>query len=291
MGLSTFNLKKTTVKQVFIIVISIFIGWILLTVAYSIPLSNINNNIENSAKYFKDSYPRVTSSGSSQLDLVSDAVMLLTSGYRTTHPTFIESLLNNRIEYAGKGPAETLYQSYNKNRELKKIFNDNIDIISYARYWHGYSFILKLLLSCPGIHYGHIRSINMVIQLGLFALLCVGVSKLHKTELIPILVICWIFMNPLCTIMCLQYSTCTIITFAALNYIIFYLSKDKENVPFCGIFFTCIGIITSFLDLLSFPLVTLGVPLLIYTYISEEKNNISLFCSIKKYFSLAGHGF
>ena len=279
---TSYNLKNTTIKQVCLVVLCILAGWILLTAAYSIPTARINDNIENSARYFKETYPRFTFYGSTQLDLFTDALMLLTSGYNNTEPSYVASLLNNRIGYSGKNPAQTLYHAYSKNNEINSTSADSPNVISYARYWHGYASILKPLLACPGLHYGHIRSINTVIQLGLFALFCVGLIKLHKIELVPAFVICWVFMNPLCTTMCLQFSTCTIITFFSLNYIVYKLAKGRENLPFCGIFFTCIGIVTSYLDLLTFPLITLGIPLLTYMCLRDEKDSIPLFESVKK---------
>ena len=257
-------------------------GWILLTLAYSLPTERISKNLESSVRYFKETYPRFTNYGSSQLDLYTDAIMLLTSGHKTTEPAYVESLLSKRMYYDGKNPAQTLYSAYNKKENFVHNNIDNEKTLTISRYWHGYASILKPLLSCPSLHYGQIRALNMVVQLGLFSLLCIGLIKLNKASLIPIFVACWVFMNPVSTLMCLQFSTCTILTFLALNFIIYYFPKHDENLQHAGYFFTIIGILTSYLDLLTFPLITLGLPLLTYFCIREEKNNISILESFKK---------
>ena len=278
---TTYQLKHTTKIQVCIVIFSIILGWFLLTLSYSLPTERIEKNIESSVRYFKETYPRFTFYGSSQLDLYTDAIMLLTSAHKNTEPVYVESLLNKQIYYDGKNPAQTLYSTYSKKQNLNNDIN-NAKTFSYSRYWHGYASILKPLLSCPSLHYGQIRALNMVVQLGLFSLLCIGLIKLHKYSLIPIFVVCWIFMNPVSTMMCLQFSTCTIITFLALNLIIYHYSKHDENIQHVGYFFTLIGIFTAYLDLLTFPLITLGLPLLTYFYIREEKNNIPILESLKK---------
>ena len=278
---TTYHLKNTTKKQFCIIILSIIMGWILLTLAYSLPTERISKNLESSVRYFKETYPQFTKYDSSKLDLYTDALMLLTSAHKNTEAVYIESLLNKQIYYDGKNPVQTLNKAYTKKQNLENDI-DNAKTFSYARYWHGYASILKPLLSYPSLHYGKIRSLNMVVQLGLFSLLCIGLIKLNKPSLIPIFIACWIFMNPISTLMCLQFSTCTIITFLALNFIIYYFPKHDENLQHAGYFFTIIGILTSYLDLLTFPLITLGLPLLTYFCIREEKNNISILESFKK---------
>ena len=64
--------------------------------------------------------------------------------------------------------------------------------------------------------------------------------------------------------MSLQFGSVTIITFCAMLFILCKSRKWQENLFLWNIFFMFVGIITSYMDLLTFPLITLGVPLTLW---------------------------
>lgn len=138
----------------------------------------------------------------------------------------------------------------------------------YSRYWHGYLVYLKpllLLFSWEQLVW---------IELGLHIALFVAVAVLSIKKKVPGAILAIVaglaFMKPELMTVSLTMSVCLIITLAAL---IFQLRKgdwlaEKGWYPE---FFLCIGILTSYFDFLTYPVVTLGLPLGIWFLVAEKE--------------------
>jgi hypothetical protein len=85
-------------------------------------------------------------------------------------------------------------------------------------------------------------------------------------------------LNPVTTSLSLQFSNCYYLTLFGLIFLLkFYklLSKKKSFAYYFGL----MGILTAYFDLLTFPIVTLGIPLITYIMLQNEKefDNTSVF--------------
>jgi len=163
----------------------------------------------------------------------------------------------------------------------------------YTRYWHGYATVLRPLSTFLSIT--NIRYFNMVIMI---FLLCISFWKIsqHLNTAVAIS-----FLLGLITIFCwlspfnLQYFTVTALTLIfSLLVLPAQQCKYMRNLP---LLFMCFGSLTNFFDYLTFPILTLGYPLILllllrskdggkHTLVSEM---LFLFVCSASWF--AGYGF
>lgn len=132
----------------------------------------------------------------------------------------------------------------------------------YARYWHGYLVILRPLLSI--MSYVQIRYLYMVIHMMALVGIALKMDKRFGRSMVYGWVLSMIAVNFISLPFSLQYSWVYFIMYGALYYIDScyrknaLINSDKEIISF----FLVIGMLTSFMDLLTAPLVTLGIPLI-----------------------------
>lgn len=128
---------------------------------------------------------------------------------------------------------------------------------SYERYWHGYLVLLKPLLVL--FTYQDLIYLNILLQ---FVLMFLLLGMLRKREMaylqIPFLLL-WIVGMQLIVMLSLDYSVCFYIYMVSTLLLLRY-RKLRERY---GLFFLGVGMLTSYMDLLTWPLVTLTVPLMI----------------------------
>lgn len=155
-------------------------------------------------------------------------------------------------------------KNYMINESLVKAYENNpiksaMDINGRARYWHGYQIFLRPLLTI--MSYRSIRYLNMFV---LFILLSYVFALIREkigigyalTFMFSIINIC-IFLVP----MSITFMSVFVIMFISICKIL--KSRDKTyNNDFSKLFFVT-GILVSYFDLLTVPLLTLGVPLII----------------------------
>lgn len=133
----------------------------------------------------------------------------------------------------------------------------------YGRYWHGYLIILKPLLSFE------IRTLNMFL---IILLLFIAERKIIKSygmaKGIAFLSV-FLIINPLSAMLCMQYASVTYI-FLISTLVLLTIREKANGSQDLFLLYLIAGITTSFFDLLTFPLVTLGT--LLITELLTEKN-------------------
>lgn len=73
--------------------------------------------------------------------------------------------------------------------------------------------------------------------------------------------------------MSLQFNSVFMVTFTAMLIIAYRNEKWKDKPLYIwGVFFLIIGAFTSYLDLLTYPLVTLGLPILLWFSLNYSGN-------------------
>ena len=138
--------------------------------------------------------------------------------------------------------------------------------LNYARYWHGYLVFLRPLLAI--FNYSQIRKINAVMQIVVFLILLLLMIKNKIGIYVISFISCYILMCPVALSMSLQNSTVWYIS--CISCIIYLLWKEKiTKYKLHYLLFTIVGMVTSFMDLLTYPIVSLGM-LLLFVLISEE---------------------
>lgn len=147
-----------------------------------------------------------------------------------------------------------------------------ISINGYPRYWHGYQIVLRPLLVFTS--YGGIRQIY-----GFILMFLIGINfffLLKKTDIFFSLsfFLCFYFIRFQTMFVSMQFSNVFIIMLIFNIYILTRNVSDFQNKKYLLAFFM-VGSLTNFVDLLTAPLITLGVPLitLLYLYLKTISSN------------------
>lgn len=246
------------IRNVFInLLLAIILGTLLLVLVFIIPTDSIDNHVKESAYTLahEGSYPSVFDSSLSNLDNFTDSLMLLEATNKNDKPLLVKALGVYRIDYKDEsiGPYNTLIKHYIDNEEAEIQ-------TSYERYWHGYLITLKPLLLI--FNYSQIRILNLILEslLTMFVLFFMYKQGL-KVYIIPYL-ISYLLLNPYVISLSLQYSTIFYI-FTISSLTILVLNNDFL-IKYNYLIILNIGIITAYFDYLTYPIVSLGIPLLIY---------------------------
>ena len=145
------------------------------------------------------------------------------------------------------------------------------DSFEYARYWHGYLVILRPLLAI--FNYSAIRILLLIITLLLIGTL--GVLLYRKIDLQTAIIYMLGFISISIWIVTKSINESFIFIFALISTIFLLLRKDKMKDYF--LFFFIIGSITNFIDLLTAPIVTLGlVGTTYFLMLQKENRNITI---------------
>lgn len=148
----------------------------------------------------------------------------------------------------------------------KSVLYNAIDCNGYPRYWHGYLAFLKPLMIF--LSYSQIRYLYMILYIVLFTAIVITLSRridvrASYTWAISLVMVYFIILP-----FSLQYSSVFFLMFVAM----LWLDKIYQgyNWKRMGIFFLVIGMITSYVDFLTVPLITLGMPL-VYLILLQQK--------------------
>lgn len=140
--------------------------------------------------------------------------------------------------------------------------------VSYPRYWHGYLVILKPLLYI--LTYSQIRIFNVLLQSILLILLSIKLSKKTNWRYSVCLSGGALAVFPFVVPLCMQYSTATyVMLFGCIIYLnhIDYWERDNRILYY----FMLVGIVTSYVDFLTYPIITLGGLLVIGVLVTGER--------------------
>lgn len=243
------------VKEALIVVICAVLGVAALAVTYLIPRDNMRDNLRKSSIILHgEGLGAHVWEGIEEtaLDVYTDGLILNVS-YTETKNGIRDILMGTRVEVDGKNPMESLY-------EVEVLCNKNYIVKNYGRYWHGYQVILRPLLCF--FTYADIRQINMILQIALvFLLVFIMVRSGEGIFVIPFFGM-YIFLSPVSLFSSLQYSPCFYIMMFALIRI-FECERKLDDEKRIYLFLLA-GILTAYFDLLTYPLITLAVPLVAY---------------------------
>lgn len=252
---------KLFLKEILIVAIGVVMGVAALAATYFIPQEKMKENAWESAILMHREglgsfmWPTVKMT---QLDGYTDGVMLNTA-YTETDDGIRDILLDTRVQVREINPMESFY-------EVIALENKEYRVETYGRYWHGYQILWRPLLCF--FNYGEIRQINMAVQLALvFAFLYLLFLAGEKALVIPFFGM-YLFLTPLALFSSMQFSPCfylMLLASMALVGLRAYLNDTGRNY-----LFLLVGILTAFFDLLTYPFVTLGIPLITYLAIDRE---------------------
>lgn len=180
---------------------------------------------------------------------------------------------------------------YRIPEELLNFLSGKVNIsVDYARYYHGYLLIyrpLLLLFDITGI-----RAFNFVMFLILFSILAYLLFKKFDKRIAFSICFSLVIFELLFIAYSLHISPMTYVLL--ISSIILVKKIEKVDYDKLTFFLFIVGSVTSFFDTLTVPVLTLTIPLLIFTlYYSKNKTikNKDLFFQIVKVSIAWGLGF
>jgi len=196
-----------------------------------------------------------------RLDNFTDSIMLLMAAYEGDRGLMQDAMLSTYTRYAGCDPAEGLVKWSTGDQT-------GIETHSYSRYWHGYLVWLKPLLE--GMEYRQIRILNTILQVLLvLTVMAVMIRKGQKRLILPFLVM-YLFLTPIALFQSFQFSWIVYVFMAASLVLLLRFETLKNHRSFY-LLFMITGMATSYVDFLTYPLITLGVPLVLYLVLRKRR--------------------
>lgn len=251
------------------------VGMLLIFAVYCIPTSNkMKNNTKDIAEYYRKegTYPNWSGEfRSTREDYFTDATMLLIAIDEGTGSHFKDSLLNAYTV----SPDSTLGREQSLALYIEGK-NSNFQKVQYGRYWHGYLIWMKPLLYVISATTMRLLLACVDIVL-LFYVLMLTCNKLGNHYAL-ILLSTFIAMNPITIAMSFQFNTAYLMLMAAIIYIIKYYEK-VERTEDAIYLFLIIGAATCYFDLLTYPLVTFGIPMAILLTLRKNSTSIKSLAS------------
>lgn len=217
--------------KTFLLLLIIYVG--LLTFVFTIPNKYLSNNQQASFTILdsEGNYPSLSKSDwqGTRLDNFTDKLMIEKSKKKETNPLIAAISIND-----------------------------------YPRYWHGYQVVLRPLLVFTS--YGGIRQIY-----GFIVMLLIGTNLfflIKKTDIFFSLsfFLCFYFIRFQTLFISMQFSNVFVVMLIFNLYILIRDMYDLKSKKYLLEFFLA-GSLTNFVDLLTAPLVTLGVPLITLLYL------------------------
>lgn len=273
---------KNTLRSMAILGMSMVTGTILLCLVYMLPMAAMRKHVSEDVNllqreghytaFWDGNFVRMHPDNISMetfflnnrgmaRDNYTDAIMLGNAVYENVSKGILEkALCVYRYAEEDEMPIDSL-QEYLENGRT-----DNE--ISYSRYWHGYLVFLKPLLCL--FTYDQTRIFNVLLQSFLLVLLCREMVKKVGGDYVACFFGAALMVFPFTVPFCMQYCTAV---YVLLGSSIIYLrhfeywNRNERTLYY----FLLTGIVTSYVDFLTYPLITLGGLLVISVLITGEK--------------------
>ena len=256
------NAKKILIYViVFVIMLLLFCAGMIAT--YALPNQKIQAHIRESKDFILELngnplFAHEIKNG--ELDLFTDLLILNTAmnkGNEEDESVIRRAFENSRFSNQEGNQFTSLEQTINDNN----IYNNQ----EYSRYWHGIQTIIRPLLLL--FNYEEIRYILNIVILVMLATICIykNLNIIHAIAfMFSMLAVCF-FVVP----NSLQYiGTFTISLLGIILVSILYKKKKTKLYP---LLIFIIGGCTSFFDLLTVPIITLGMPLIFIMLLENKK--------------------
>ena len=230
-------------KVLAMIVAGVLLGAILITLAYCIPVNQTNAQKSIDSLEGEGWYPSATQLKSS-LD------------------TYFHSYLPGVLDGATDG---LMLEKATRQIEGNPLW-EAMNMEGYTYYWHGYVVILRVLLLF--MDYEQFRFLNCILQLMMMFFVAHFIWEKKGQRYALALLTSYFLMMPMAMFLSLQFSWIFYIAMV-LSLLICYRHTwfTEKRIPYI---FVIAGMLTSFLDLLTYPLYTWAFPLLLLILLSED---------------------
>lgn len=242
-------------RSALLVALCVAVGFALLLAAFALPTEPMREHAYASRDVFarEGSYPMVRTLGvDTKLDNFTDSMMLIHAGYQAPETTLLQRTLNvyRPFPHGNSSPVGVYAESLAAPTPASES--------NYGRYWHGYLAVLKPMLSI--FTYEQLRAFNAVWVAALALTVAVLMwRRALRRYILPFAVTVLLF-DPVATAMNMFYTQVYAVTMLACIAILAGWNWLRAREGRLLLLFTLTGCLTSYLDLLTCPLVSFGIP-------------------------------
>lgn len=260
-------------RTILVVIISAVVGYIALILVYMLPVDQIRENVGDSLDVLEQegiTHNVIEGYDTTRLDNYTEGLTFNSAIFDSNDSVFEKAASIHQYRYQdAQMYYDALFEYYSGN--------ENYYVDEYARDWHGYLVFVKPALLL--FYYSAIRMINLIIQLILVVLICIFIYRDEKVR--PYLVafgVLLFFITAPMLFMSMEYSALFYVILISVLYIMHdnsILKSEKGR----SIFFALIGIAVAYVDVLTFPLLTFGIPM-VFWYIKNGETKDTRNCVI-----------
>lgn len=249
-------------KGIFIVLISWGVAVAIMLLVYMLPVTLMYQHAVESLPVFEEegvSPTLIPGFQSTYLDTYTDMTMLNMALYDGGESVLDKAMKGFYYKYDGANIFDSGIQ-YLQGRT-------GAQPVSYARYWHGWIAVLKPLLLF--FNYAEIRMLNFILQsaLALIMLIKMLSNEYAKPYVVPLFIALMTIM-PLSTAMSMGLAILYyVILISAILFITIFDRLKKQKRIF--LFFVMLGVVTCFVDLVTYPLATMGILLILWIILNH----------------------
>lgn len=254
-------MRKTIEKAAVILLAGVIMGTALLWLSYLLPITESSTHVAESVDMLNQEgwYPSVPlmyqytgqPSGINPggiLDNFTDSIMITTAGH---------------------APVDgALYQAMNMDGNIEG---------GYSYYWHGYVAILRPLLLF--MNYADMRVMNQLLQIFLVTALACMLYRQKGKAWAALAVTVYGLLLPMAVSQALQYSWVFYIgiggSLAVVRFHEWLAHKQRLYL-----FFMVLGMLTCYMDLLTYPLFTWGIPMIWWIVMKDDCSEKERFLTV-----------
>lgn len=259
------------VKVILILILGILIGFAALCAVHLLPVERMYQNVAASRDVINSHAQLVPGYESTSVDNYTDSIMLNEAICPVEAPLIEKVIYNYQVNY---------YRQYEQQENLLRYLEgeEGYDYQGYTHYWGGHQIILKPLLLV--FDHGDILIINMLLQTLLAVLVAVGLYKTGKQYVILPFMTAVLSIMPMTIAVCLQFCDVYYIALAGAALIVWKHEKIRKERMY--LLFLLLGMATSYFDFLTYPFVSLGIPVvLLLVYLNDESLPKRLFYQVQ----------
>lgn len=217
----------------------------------------MRQNAAQGVTMLRDQYPIPQTVGgfkSAQLDNYTAVLMVKTAAY-TGEETWLHKAFGGLRTDMPIADGQTEWEAYCTYADGSLSPTHGL---SYTRYWHGYTLALRILLCV--LNLANIQMLLTFVQLALMMCIVHLMIRRGLCRAVPAFFTAYFLMTPFVLGVCVQYATASLTMLPACIALLLFDERIDRSVGM-PVFFAIVGIVTNFVDLLTFPLITLGFPL------------------------------
>lgn len=253
-------------KQGFMIWIAFIVAGIALNVgAFLLPQHPIHNHILDSVSVFQQegTFPYlIPGYKGTILDNNSDAWMLLLADFDGN-----EGIVDKAMSgYYWVYPCENTGMVGTDNLTVMGD-KEPCGVNQYSRYWHGWLFFLRFGLLF--FNYSDLRALNMILQFVLIITCFILLERRGLSDYLFAFLTAMLVLVPPATAFSFEYSFIFYIFMSGMIVMLRYHERIESDLGY-SLYFFILGLCTSYFDFLTFPLLTLGMPLVTVGLLREK---------------------